>query len=60
MAEIELHAKLGTRRPRLRHPFRRMGKLHACAPGFSFYQHDTGVINFGAPQFVKHLIENYG
>ena len=23
-------------------------------------QHDTGVINFGAPQFVKHLIENYG
>lgn len=23
-------------------------------------QHDTGVINFGDPQFVKHLIENYG
>jgi len=35
-------------------------KLHACAPGFSFNQHDTGVINFGDPQFVKHLIENYG
>jgi len=23
-------------------------------------QHDTGTINFGDPQFVKHLIENYG
>lgn len=23
-------------------------------------QHDTGTINFGAPQFVKYLIENYG
>ena len=23
-------------------------------------QHDTGVINFGDPAFVKHLIENYG
>ena len=23
-------------------------------------QHDTGTINFGDPQFVKHLIQNYG
>ncbi len=23
-------------------------------------QHDTGTINFGDPQFVKYLIENYG
>jgi len=23
-------------------------------------QHDTGIINFGDPQFVKYLIENYG
>ena len=23
-------------------------------------QHDTGTINFGEPQFVKYLIENYG
>lgn len=23
-------------------------------------QHDTGTINFGDPQFVKHLIEKYG
>ena len=23
-------------------------------------QHDTGIINFGDPQFVKYLIETYG
>ena len=23
-------------------------------------QHDTGIINFGDPQFVKYLIQNYG
>jgi diketogulonate reductase-like aldo/keto reductase len=23
-------------------------------------QHDTGTIDFGDPQFVKYLIENYG
>ena len=23
-------------------------------------QHDAGTINFGDPQFVKYLIENYG
>ena len=23
-------------------------------------QHDTGTVNFGAPQFVKYLIETYG
>ena len=23
-------------------------------------QHDMGTINFGDPQFVKYLIENYG
>ena len=23
-------------------------------------QHDTGTINFGDPQFVKYLIQNYG
>ena len=23
-------------------------------------QHDTGTKNFGDPQFVKYLIENYG
>jgi len=23
-------------------------------------QHDTGTVNFGDPQFVKYLIENYG
>ena len=23
-------------------------------------QHDTGTIDFGNPQFVKYLIENYG
>ena len=26
----------------------------------NFNQHDTGTINFGDPQFVKYLIENYG
>ena len=31
IAEIKLHAQLGTRRPLLRHPFRRMGKTpHLC------------------------------
>ncbi|MBR4722609.1 MAG: aldo/keto reductase, partial [Muribaculaceae bacterium] len=23
-------------------------------------QHDTGTVNFGDPQFVKYMIENYG
>ena len=23
-------------------------------------EHDSGLINFGDPQFVKYLIENYG
>ena len=26
----------------------------------SMNQHDTGTINFGDPQFVKYLIQNYG
>ena len=42
--------------------FRLEGKIFVCLwlGGGKLNQHDTGTIDFGDPQFVKYLIENYG